>query len=138
MMALALLAITASCKKSDNPTPPAGSGSLGAGKSSMSFNNTGSFAGGTTFSVSNTALTSAQSITNAQLRNVTLSASEVVGVNARITSLFFVLPATASIDNNNVLVYNYNGFFIYIFLFLIQIFLLLNILIYFLELKLVL
>ena len=95
MMALALLSFT-SCKKSDTTTPAAGSGSLGAGKSSMSFSNTGSFAGGTTFSVSNTALTSAQTLTNALLRNVTLSASEVTGVNARISSLLLVLPATAS------------------------------------------
>lgn len=102
MMALALLAITSSCNKSDSTTPPAGSGSLGAGKSSMSFSNTGSFAGGTTFNVSNTSLTSAQSITNAQLRNVSLSASEVTGVNARIASLVFVLPASASTASGNL------------------------------------
>ena len=102
MMALSLLLITSSCKKSDDPTPAAGSGSLNAGKSSMSFSNTGSFAGGTSFSASNTPLTSAQSITNALLRNVTLSASEVVGVNARISSLLLVLPASASTASGNL------------------------------------
>ncbi len=102
MMALALLAITSSCKKSDTSSPAAGSGSLGAGKSSMSFSNTGSFAGGTSFSASNTPLTSAQSIANGALRNVTLSASEVVGVNSRICSLLLVLPASASTASGNL------------------------------------
>ena len=102
MMALALFVITSSCKKSQDPAPGAGSGNLGAGKSSMSFTNTGSFAGGTTFSASNTPLTSAQSITNAQLRNVTLSASEVVGINSRICSLLLILPANASTASGNL------------------------------------
>ncbi len=101
MMSLALLAITSSCKKSDT-TPGSGSGNLGSGKSSMSFSNTGSFAGGTSFSASNTPLTSAQSLTNAVLRNVTLSASEVTGVNSRTVALMLVLPASASTASGNL------------------------------------
>ncbi len=102
LMALALFSMISSCKKSDTANPGSGSGSLGAGKSSMSFNNTGSFAGGTTFSVSNTPLTSAQTLTNAPLRNVTLSASEVTGVNSRIVALLLILPSNASTANGNI------------------------------------
>lgn len=103
LAAFVLMAFSTSCKKSSTDAPAAaGSGGLTAGKSSMAFNNTGSFAGGTTFSVSNTPLTSAQTLTNALLRNVTLSASEVTGVNSRITSLLLVLPASASTTNGNL------------------------------------
>jgi hypothetical protein len=101
MMALALLSIT-SCKKNNDTTPPAGSGNLGAGKSSISFTNSGSFAGGTTFKVSNTAATQAVSSAGGSSRSIVLSATEISGTNTRSAGLIISVPANASTASGNL------------------------------------
>ena len=102
MMALALLSITSSCKKSNDPAPAAGSGSLNAGKSAISFSNTGSFAGGTAFSVSNTAATQAASSAGGSSRSIVLSATEISGSNSRSAGFILSVPANASTTSGNL------------------------------------
>jgi hypothetical protein len=101
LLVAAMAMLITSCKKSSTSNP-AGSGSLGAGKSSISFNSSANYAGSTSFSQSNTALTSAQTLSSSSLRNVSLSASEVSGTSARLVTMTLILPADASTTGGNI------------------------------------
>ena len=98
---LGLLLIISSCKK-DNPAGNPGSGNLDAGKSSISFNNTGSYAGGSSFSLSNSATNFAQTLSSGILRNISLSGTEISGINTRTVMITIITPADASTSAGNL------------------------------------
>ncbi len=98
---LVLLLSISSCKK-DSPAGTTGSGNLDAGKSSISFNNTGSFAGGSSFSLSNSVTNSAQTISSGVLRNVSLSGTEISGTSTRTVIITIIAPGDASTSGGNL------------------------------------
>ncbi|MDB5225974.1 MAG: hypothetical protein JWN78_167 [Bacteroidota bacterium] len=89
-----------SCKKTSTNTNT--SGTLGAGKSSISFTSSANFAGSTTFNQSNTIYTQAISGVGSSVRNIALTATEVNGTNTRIVVLDLVLPQDASTSSGNL------------------------------------
>lgn len=104
MMSFVLLAIIPSCKKSDDAAVAAGaqgSGSLSSGKASIVFNTSAAFAGGTSFSQSNTASTLAQTSTGT-FRTIALSATEVSGTSTRTAFLNISVPASANTVSGNL------------------------------------
>ena len=96
-----LMITVASCKKS-SAAAATGSSALTAGKSSISFTNTGSFSGGTTFSVSNISTTQATSSTGGSYRNIVLTATEISGSNSRTAGLIISVPVNASTASGNL------------------------------------
>lgn len=101
MTALIAFLVLSSCKK-DSARNPGGSSTLDAGKASFSFNTSGSFAGSTSFSLSNTVSTIAITQTSASLRNVSLTATEISGTNTRSVTMMIILPADASTTSGNL------------------------------------
>ena len=101
MMAICATMFLTSCKK-DHPSSATGSGNLDAGKSSISFDNTGSFAGGSSFSLSNSVTNSALTNASGSIRNVSLSASEITGANSRSVTLTILVPPDASTTSGNL------------------------------------
>ncbi|MEO8769866.1 MAG: hypothetical protein ABI402_07270 [Ferruginibacter sp.] len=101
MLAICSTLLVSSCKK-DHPASATGSGNLDAGKSSISFDNTGSFAGSSSFSLSNSVTNAALSNANGSIRNVSLSASEITGVNSRSVTLTIIVPPDATTTSGNI------------------------------------
>lgn len=98
---LSMAFLLSSCSKSSGGGGTS-SGNLSAGKAAIVFNNSGSFAGGTSFSISNTATTLAQTNSNTTLRNVSLSATEVNGLKTRTCMIMIIVPAAASTSSGNL------------------------------------
>lgn len=90
-----------SCKKDNPSSSSASSGDLDAGKSSISFSNSGSFAGSSSFAQANTATTTALSITST-LRNVSLRATEISGMNSKTVTINLMVAADASTSAGNL------------------------------------
>lgn len=101
MMAIGCTLMFTSCKK-DEAARPAGSGSLDAGKSSISFSTNTAYAGSTSFSLSNTVTTSAITLSSGILRNISLTASEISGTSTRIATMTFIVPGDASTSAGNL------------------------------------
>lgn len=94
--------ITTSCKKDDAARNNTGSGNLDAGKSAISLNASPAFAGGGSFSLSNTVTNTAQTLSSSSLRNVSLSATEISGTNTRTVMITIITPVDASTTSGNL------------------------------------
>lgn len=99
----AFVTLSSSCKKDDViAAVTGGPGSLGAGKSTISFNTLANYAGSTSFLQSNTPTTHALSISSAVLRNISLSATEISGTNTRAVMMMIIVPGNASTTSGNL------------------------------------
>jgi hypothetical protein len=96
-----------SCKKDDSSNN-GGSSSLGVGKSTISFTSNPAFAGSTTFNASNSLYTHAVSNSNSGIRNITLTATEVSGLNSRSAVFDFYMPDNTSTTSGNITA-NFDG-----------------------------
>jgi hypothetical protein len=96
MAAVTLISLT-SCKKDKN-NDTTGSADLEAGRSSISFDNSGSFAGGSSFSLSNTMLCNAVQTTSGSIRNISLRATETSGVKSRTVVITILIDPSQNTD----------------------------------------
>lgn len=102
LLAVGCTLFISSCKKDDAARNNTGSGSLDAGKSAISLNASPAFAGGGSFSLSNSATCIAQTLSSSSLRNISLSATEVSGTNTRTVMIMIITPVDASTTSGNL------------------------------------
>lgn len=96
--AISLLGLS-SCKKDSNNNGPTGSADLDAGKSAISFDNSGSFAGASSFSLSNTMLCNAIQASSGGIRNISLRATETSGVKSRTVVITILVDPSKNTDS---------------------------------------
>jgi hypothetical protein len=98
MLVTATVMLLSSCKKSSDDNAGGGNSSsnLGAGKAGITLNTSADFAGGTSFSVINTATTTAMTGSSSALRNISLSATGISGVNTRTVMITIICPVDAN------------------------------------------